>query len=94
MGFGSPKTRVYLFISNKEDIDNTYSTKKHWLRIYIKSKCYVLHICSMHVNLQIPILDTKYYISLDTYTTLFTWGTQIHIKRNIYCLIIFITSIK
>ena len=80
---GDPITCVYKFIYYERDSVDTKIIKyfiMHGLGLCIKVDIYVVHMlyaCSFSNNTSVPIAinKNKYFLSLDTNTTVFSWGS-------------------
>ena len=98
MGLGYPTTRFYQFVFDKYD-SNDKNIEQYFvmygLVLCIKLNIYVTHmfyVWSFRHNTAVPIAikQNKYYLSLNTYTTVFVWGSgysnknQHKEKRNFY----------
>ena len=82
LGMGDPITCVYQFIYNEKDSVDTKIIQyfiMHGLGLFIKMDSYVAHMfysCSFSHNTVVPIAinKNKYFLSLNTNTTVFSWG--------------------
>ena len=84
MGLGDPTTRVYQFIFDKNDINNTKIIQyfiTHGLGLCTKLNIFVAHMFyawSLDHNKEVPIAinKKKHSLSLNSYTTVFAWGSD------------------
>ena len=83
LGMGNPTTCVYLFFNNKNYNDDTKIRQyfiMHGMVLCIKVDIYMSHIIyaypfSHNTEVPISIKNNKIILSLDTYTTVFSWGS-------------------
>ena len=79
MGLGDPKKYVYQLIFDQDQSNYIQYFNIHGLGLCIKLKGFVAHMlypCSFIHNksVTISIKHNKYFLSLNTYTTVFSWG--------------------
>ena len=87
---GNPKKNVYQFIYDEYDNDDTNVIRcfiMHGLGIFLKIDSYVVHMFyawSFSHNEEVPIYikKNKYFISLNTNTTVFYWEYVNHNKNR------------
>ena len=82
LGMGNPTTCVYQLIFDENDINDTKVIQyliMHLLVVCIKVYSYVAHMFyawsfSHNKSVTIAIKKNKYFLSLNTNTTVFSWG--------------------